>query len=67
VNVIPLLVLCSLVLVAAAVVMFVFSARQGDCHRSDRMCLLPLEDDARTEAPESTQPTLLPEATRRTS
>jgi hypothetical protein len=65
VNVIPLLVLCSLVLVAAAVVMFVFSARQGDCQRSDRMCLLPLEDDA--PAPGSTQPTQSPEATRRTS
>jgi len=65
VNVIPLLVLCSLVLVAAAVVMFVFSARQGDCHRSDRMCLLPLEDDAGPAEQMEIQP--VNEPTRRTS
>lgn len=43
--VVPVLLLCSLCLVAAAVVLFVFSARQGDCERGERLCLLPLEDD----------------------
>ena len=51
-NVIPLLLLCSLVLVAAAVVLFVFSARQGDCQGADRMCLLPLEDEVARPAGE---------------
>ncbi len=45
-NVIVLLLLCSLVLVAGSLVLFIVSARQGDCHEADRMCLLPLEDDA---------------------
>jgi hypothetical protein len=44
-TIVPLLMLCSLVLVAGSVVLFVFSARQGDCHESDRLCLLPLDDD----------------------
>jgi hypothetical protein len=61
VNVIPLLMLCSLVLVALAVVLFVFSARQGDCHRADRMCLLPLEDEVARPAGESEiEPTNVP-------
>lgn len=45
-NVIPLLLLCSLALVAASVVLFVISARQGDCQQAERMCLMPLEEDA---------------------
>ncbi len=48
-SVVPLLLLCSLALVVGSIVLFVFSAKQGDCHEADRMCLLPLEDDA--EAP----------------
>ena len=44
-SIVPLLLLCSLALVAGSVVLFVWSARQGDCHESDRLCLLPLEDD----------------------
>ena len=44
-TIVPLLLLCSLALVAGSIVLFVFSARQGDCHESDRICLLPLEDD----------------------
>jgi hypothetical protein len=48
-SIVPLLLLCSLALVAGSIVLFVFSARQGDCHESDRICLLPLEDD--TTAP----------------
>ena len=44
-SIIPLLLFCSLLLVAGSIVLFVVSARQGDCHESDRMCLLPLEDD----------------------
>lgn len=49
-SVVPVLLLCSLVLVAGSVVLFVFSARQGDCHEAERMCLLPLEDDAPASA-----------------
>lgn len=45
-TVVPLLLFCSLLLVAGSIVLFVVSARQGDCHEADRMCLLPLEDDA---------------------
>jgi len=45
-SIIPALLLCSLALVIASVVLFVFSAKQGDCHESDRLCLMPLEDDA---------------------
>ncbi len=58
-TIVPLLLFCSLALVAASIVLFVFSAQQGDCHESDRLCLLPLDDDtdARPEAP----PKALPE------
>ena len=45
-SVVPILLLCSLALVAGSIVLFVFSARRGDCHEAERMCLLPLEDDA---------------------
>ena len=44
-TIVPLLLLFSLVLVAAAVVLFVFSATQGDCFEAERLCLMPLEDD----------------------
>jgi hypothetical protein len=44
-SIVPLLLFCSLSLVAGSVLLFVWSARQGDCHESDRLCLLPLEDD----------------------
>lgn len=59
-TIVPVLLLCSLALVAGAIVLFVFSAKQGDCHESDRLCLMPLEDDvspAREPAlPESPEP-----------
>ncbi|HEB53962.1 MAG TPA: cytochrome oxidase [bacterium] len=45
-NIVPVLLFCSLVLVVGALLLFVFSAKQGDCHESDRLCLMPLEDDA---------------------
>jgi hypothetical protein len=45
VSIVPLLLLCSLALVAGSVLLFVWSARAGDCHEADRLCLLPLEDD----------------------
>ena len=54
-SIVPLLLLCSLALVIGSLVLFVWSARQGDCHESDRLCLLPLEDDARAR-PEPTVP-----------
>ena len=63
-SIVPLLMFCSLLLVAGSIVLFVFSARQGDCHESERLCLLPLEDDtdapppgARPEPPEPSTPT----------
>lgn len=57
-SVVPLLLLCSLVLVAGSIVLFVFSARQGDCHEAERMCLMPLEDDAEA----SREPVLPPDS-----
>ena len=48
---VPLLLLCSLALVAGSLVLFVYSARQGDCQEAERLCLLPLEDDAGASAP----------------
>lgn len=44
-TIVPVLLFCSLALVAGSIVLFVFSAKQGDCHDAERMCLLPLEDD----------------------
>jgi hypothetical protein len=44
-TIVPLLLLFSLVLVAASVVLFVFSAKQGDCFEAERLCLMPLDDD----------------------
>lgn len=44
-NVIPLLVLCSLFLAVCGVVLFIWSVRQGDHDYADRLSLLPLEDD----------------------
>ena len=44
-NIVILLLVCSLVLVAGSIVLFVFSARQGDCHEAERLCLMPLDDD----------------------
>ena len=62
-SIVPLLLLCSLALVIASVVLFVWSARQGDCHESDRLCLLPLEDDTQARpdaAPEPPSPPAQP-------
>jgi hypothetical protein len=52
------LLFCSLALVVGSLVLFVWSARQGDCHESDRLCLMPLEDDteARPEPPVPSSP-----------
>jgi hypothetical protein len=58
-SVVPVLLFCSLVLVACSLVLFVVSARQGDCHESDRMCLLPLEDDC-AAAPTVASQTVIP-------
>ena len=44
-DVIPLLVLCSLGLAAAGVLLFVYCTRQGDHDHADRLSLLPLDDD----------------------
>ena len=45
-EVVPLLVFCSLLLAAAGVGMFVYSVRNKDPEHADRLSLLPLEDDA---------------------
>ena len=59
-SIVPLLLFCSLLLVAGSIVLFVFSAKQGDCHEADRLCLLPLADDAeaRTAADPKEPPTV---------
>ena len=44
-NVVPLLVLCSLALAVFGVVLFLYSVRQRDDEHADRLSLLPLEDD----------------------
>lgn len=53
-SIIPALLLCSLALVIGSIVLFVFSAKQGDCHESDRLCLMPLEDDTDVSEPQAT-------------
>ena len=55
-SIVPLLLFCSLALVAGSVLLFVWSARQGDCHESDRLCLLPLEDDDAAAPPSGPVP-----------
>ena len=52
-SIVPLLLFCSLGLVLGSIVLFVWSARQGDCHESDRLCLLPLDDDTTSSPPPS--------------
>jgi len=59
-SIVPLLVFCSLCLVAGAIVLFVFSARQGDCHEAERLCLMPLDDDAAPSG-ESSDPSSQPQ------
>lgn len=57
-SIVPLLLFCSLALVVGSLVLFVWSAKQGDCHESDRLCLMPLEDDtaARPDGPPDPTP-----------
>jgi hypothetical protein len=55
-TIVPALLFCSLVLVAGSLVLFVFSAKQGDCHESERLCLLPLDDDAEQPADDQEPP-----------
>lgn len=44
-EIVPLLVLCSLALAAGGVLMFLWSTRLRDHEHADRLSLLPLEDD----------------------
>ena len=44
-NVLPLQVFVSLLLVAGSVLGFLYSVRQRDHEHSDRLSLFPLEDD----------------------
>lgn len=50
-SIVPVLLFCSLLLVLGSIVLFVWSAKQGDCHEADRLCLLPLEDDTTSSSP----------------
>ncbi|MGE0143979.1 MAG: cbb3-type cytochrome oxidase assembly protein [Planctomycetota bacterium] len=45
-SIIPLLVFASLCLAAISVVLFLWSARLRDSEHSDRLTLMPLEEDA---------------------
>lgn len=45
-DVVPLLVFCSLLLAGAGVVMFLYSVRNREPEHMDRLSLLPLEEDA---------------------
>ncbi|MFO1054733.1 MAG: cytochrome oxidase [Planctomycetota bacterium] len=53
-NVVPLLVLFSLCLAAGSVLLFVWSARLRDAEHSDRLSLLPLEDDVTSSSVDAT-------------
>ena len=55
-NVIPLQVFVSLVLVGLAVLLLVYSVRQGDHDHADRLSLLPLEGDGRRDEPAAAAP-----------
>lgn len=59
-SIVPLLLFCSLALVVGSIVLFVWSAKQGDCHEADRLCLLPLEDDTTSSPAGSSQTTTPP-------
>ncbi len=52
-NVVPILVLVSLGLAAAAVLLFVHTTRSGTHDHADRLALLPLEDDLQLKEPET--------------
>ena len=56
-TIVPVLLLFSLVLVGAAVVLFVYSATQGDCVEAERLCLMPLEDDTASSERDPSLPT----------
>jgi hypothetical protein len=45
VEIVPLLVLCSVALAAMAVAFFLYTARTGDHEHADRLALLPLDRD----------------------
>ena len=55
-EVIVLLVFISLVLVAGALVLLLARVHGGDLDHSDRLSLLPLENDAPAEPPEGDSP-----------
>ena len=56
-DVIPLLVLCSLALSAIGVLLFIASTRNQDHEHADRLALLPLEEDL---PPSAIPPRVLP-------
>ena len=59
-TIVPLLLFCSLALVLGSLVLFVFSAKQGDCSDAERLCLMPLEDDTEVRVAGETTPSPSP-------
>lgn len=59
-DVIPLLVFCSLALAGLSAALFIYSTRNRDHEHADRLALLPLDEDLgqteRRAAPDSTAP-----------
>jgi cbb3-type cytochrome oxidase maturation protein len=49
VNIVPLLVLCSVCLGGLGVLLFLYSVRQDDHEHADRLALLPLEEEPEPE------------------
>jgi hypothetical protein len=57
VNVVPMQVFVSLLLVAGSLVLFLFTVRQRDLDHADRLSLAPLEDDVATKPEQPASPT----------
>jgi cbb3-type cytochrome oxidase maturation protein len=54
-NVIPLLVVCSLFLALCGVGLFVWATRNGDLDHADRLSLLPLEEESNSAPSEKSR------------
>ena len=55
-NVVPLLVFCSLGLALVGVLLFVFSTRNRDHDHFDRLSLLPMDDELTRQPTDSPSP-----------
>ncbi len=63
-DILGLQIFVSLVLVVGAVVLFAWSAKQGDHDQGDRLSLLPMEDDAQPASLPGSSPAMNPLAPR---